>query len=350
MALGILGGMIAVVGVAAIVVATGGIAGAFLPVAAAGVVSSVTTSAAIGALVMGTMAVGSRAVADFRSGNVSDGSEYVKAGEHGAIVGAVTGAIGGGFEALSATWGLAATMTAMGVDGMVETWVQNTMDGVDTHWWDLVGAFGFSALSYGILDNLARSAKGPKPQNLDDLDDYAKRLEDINNRSYDDWLSDTVDKSSSKTGFKGGRDTVAYHSVGGDNSAKKIQSVLDGIDISYTSPEKRFGQGFYAVADGNTTVAELAYHGTDAKYSIRYDMNLEGQKVLDLTDPKIASEWGFLKGESSFLVCQNNAEIALDEGYNVIKVHSYRDAGINYVIYDNFDEILQPQMVTPIGD
>ena len=147
-----------------------------------------------------------------------------------------------------------------------------------------------------------------------------------------------------------GSDTVAYHSVGGDNSAKKIQSVLDGIDISYTNPESRFGQGFYVAADGNTTVAELAYHGTDAKYSIRYDMNLEGQKVLDLTAPKVASEWGFLQGESSLLECQNIAEIALDEGYNVIKVQSYRDAGINYVIYGNFDEILQPQMVTPIGD
>lgn len=126
--------------------------------------------------------------------------------------------------------------------------------------------------------------------------------------------------------------------------------MLNGIDISYTSSESRFGQGFYVAADGNTTVAELAYHGTDAKYSIRYDMNLEGQKVLDLTNPKVASEWGFLQGESSLHECQNIAEIALDEGYNVIKVQSYRDAGINYVIYNNFDEILQPQMVTPIGD
>ncbi|WP_028235614.1 hypothetical protein [Pseudobutyrivibrio sp. MD2005] len=92
-------------------------------------------------------------------------------------------------------------------------------------------------------------------------------------------------------------DSVAYHSVGGDNSAKKIQSVLDGIDISYTSPESRFGQGFYVAADGDTTVAELAYHGTEVKYSIRYDMNLEGQKVLDLTDINIANERGFIKGQ-----------------------------------------------------
>ncbi len=65
--------------------------------------------------------------------------------------------------------------------------------------------------------------------------------------------------------IEGGTGNVTYHSVGGDNSAKKIQRVLDGIDISYASPESR------------------------------YDMNLEGQKVLDLTDPKIAGEWGIFK-------------------------------------------------------
>ena len=122
-----------------------------------------------------------------------------------------------------------------------------------------------------------------------------------------------------------------------------------GIDISYTSPESRFGQGFYVAVDGNTTVAELAYHGTDATYSIRYDMNLNGQKVLDLTDTNIAKQWNYSQGKSSILECHSIAETALDEGYTVIKVQSYRDNGTNYIIYDNFDEILQPQMVTPIG-
>lgn len=97
-------------------------------------------------------------------------------------------------------------------------------------------------------------------------------------------------------------------------------------------------------------MAELAYHGIDATYSIRYDMNLNGQKVLDLTDSSIARKWNYSPGKSSILECHNIAEKALDEGYNVIKVQSYRDNGINYVIYDNFDEILQPQMVIPIGE
>lgn len=194
LALGVLGGMIAALGVAALVLATGGIAAAFLP-AAAGVITTVTTSAAIGAAVMGTVAVGARAIGDVRSGNVSDGSEYVKAGEHGAIVGAVTGAIGGGFEVVTATWGLAATMTAMGVDGAIETWVENKLNGVETHWWDLVGAFGWSALTYGVMDNLARkwqARRAAKQQYLDELDNYGRRLAEINEVPYDEWLADTV--------------------------------------------------------------------------------------------------------------------------------------------------------------
>lgn len=45
---------------------------------------------------------------------------------------------------------------------------------------------------------------------------------------------------------------------------------------------------------------------------------------------------------------QKIADKALNEGYSVIKVQSYRCDGINYMIYDNFEEILSPQMVTPV--
>lgn len=78
-------------------------------------------------------------------------------------------------------------------------------------------------------------------------------------------------------------------------------------------------------------------------------MNLEGQKVLDLTNPSIALDWGYVQDESTLLECQRIAEKALDEGYNVIKGQSYRCEGLNYVIYDKFDEILSPQMVTPVS-
>jgi len=137
----------------------------------------------------------------------------------------------------------------------------------------------------------------------------------------------------------------AYHAV---DEGWKAQSVLDGIDISYTSPDSRFGQGFYVAAEGDTTIAELAYHGADAKYAIRYDIDLTGQNVLDLTSSDIAAKWRYSQGNSSLLECQKIAEQALDKGYNVIKVQSYRSDGINYIIYDNFDEILSPQMVTPV--
>ena len=142
-----------------------------------------------------------------------------------------------------------------------------------------------------------------------------------------------------------GLNTRAFHAV---DEGWKAQSVLDGIDISYTSTESRFGQGFYIAAEGDTTVAELAYHGTEAKYVIRYDMNLSGQKVLDLTNQEIAVKWGYIQQNSSLLECQSIANRALDEGYNVIKVQSYRSNGTNYIVYDNFDDILTPQMVTPI--
>lgn len=129
----------------------------------------------------------------------------------------------------------------------------------------------------------------------------------------------------------------------------RSHNIYYGIDISYTRPNSRFGQGFYVSVEGDTTVAELAYHSTEATYSIRYNMNLEGQKVLDLTNPSIALDWGYIQNESTLLECQSIAERALNEGYNVIKVQSYRSNGINYIIYDNFDDILLPQMVTPVS-
>lgn len=145
-------------------------------------------------------------------------------------------------------------------------------------------------------------------------------------------------------GIESGSSSV-QHAVG---SANQAQSVLDGINPKYFNPESRFGGGFYVGADADTIVAELAEHGNTAKYAISYDMNLSGQKVLDLTNPQIASEWGYVQNLTSTKACQNIGEIARTKGYNVIKFQSYRGDGINYVIYNDFENILSPRNVTPV--
>jgi len=139
--------------------------------------------------------------------------------------------------------------------------------------------------------------------------------------------------------------TSVQHAVG---SANQAQSVLNGIDPKYFNPESRFGGGFYVGADSDTIVAELAEHGNSAKYAISYDMNLSGQNVLDLTDSAIALKWGYVQNLTSTEACQEIGILARNQGYNVIKFQSYRGDGINYVIYNNFEDILIPRIVTPV--
>ncbi|QNU65409.1 hypothetical protein EHE19_010710 [Ruminiclostridium herbifermentans] len=132
------------------------------------------------------------------------------------------------------------------------------------------------------------------------------------------------------------------------SNAKQAQSVLDGIDPKYFNSNSRFGGGFYVGSDGKTIVAELAEHGNTAKYAISYDLNLSGQKVLDLTKPDVAAKWNFIPDVTSTRDCQKIGELAEKQGYTVIKFKSYRGSGINYVIFDDFKKILSAKMVTPI--
>lgn len=129
-------------------------------------------------------------------------------------------------------------------------------------------------------------------------------------------------------------------------SSGAAQSVIDGINPQYFNNESRFGGGFYVTEDGDTAIAELGAHGNQATEVIRFDMNLSGQKVLDLSSQSIASDWNSTKNADTS-ICQQIAEKALDEGYNVIKFPSVRTGGINYVIYDNFMDILNPVMISP---
>ena len=77
-------------------------------------------------------------------------------------------------------------------------------------------------------------------------------------------------------------------------------------------------------------------------------MDLTEQNVLDLTDPAVAAKWNFVSGVSSESECQAIGAEAQSEGYNVIKVQSYRGSGINYIIFNGFGNILQARNVTPI--
>lgn len=144
--------------------------------------------------------------------------------------------------------------------------------------------------------------------------------------------------------LEGGNGSV-QHAIGNANQA---QSVLDGINPKYFNPESRFGGGFYVGVDSDTIVAELAEHGNTAKYAISYDMNLNGSKVLDLTNPQVASKWGYVQNLTSTKACQNIGTLAREQGYSVIKFQSYRGDGINYVIYNDFNNILSPRIVTPV--
>ena len=148
-----------------------------------------------------------------------------------------------------------------------------------------------------------------------------------------------------KLGKAGVEKETVQHAVG---SAGQAQSVLDGINPIYFNEKSWFGKGFYVGNDPDTIIAELAEHGNTAKYAINYDLNLTGEKVLDLTNPQIASDWNFIQNHTSLEGCQAIGEVARAQGYSVIKVQSYRGGGINYVIFDNFDEILTPRIVVPV--
>jgi len=78
-------------------------------------------------------------------------------------------------------------------------------------------------------------------------------------------------------------------------------------------------------------------------------MNTSKARILDLTDPKVSQEWGYNGGP----ITDKTQQIGMDakaRGYNVIRFNSERDpGGVNHAVLDDFNEILTPQMVTPVA-
>jgi RHS repeat-associated protein len=124
--------------------------------------------------------------------------------------------------------------------------------------------------------------------------------------------------------------------------------LLKGIDPGRFDPGGRWGAAFYASEDGATAVAEASTKGRVPTHVVRYELNLTGQRVLDLTQASTAAEWGYAPS-ASIEACQAIAGKAADEGFTVIRCYSVQVPGtVNYAILDNFNEILSPMMVSPI--
>lgn len=134
------------------------------------------------------------------------------------------------------------------------------------------------------------------------------------------------------------------------NNKGQVQSILNGIDPKYLSADSRFGQAFYVAEQPGTTLAELSHHGIDATHGIRYELNRDAMKVLDLTDPNVARSFSY-KGGPITAETQAIGLQAQEQGFNVIRFYSERakdSGGINNAVLDNFNEILRPVLVAPV--
>lgn len=114
----------------------------------------------IGAVAVGAMAVIGQGVSDYMSGSVSSTEAYMSAGFWGAVAGAVSGGVGAMIEgAIPAGATLLTKMGIVGISGIVETVIENTIQGQDTSLSELAFAFVLSAGLFGLGDNLSRAFK-----------------------------------------------------------------------------------------------------------------------------------------------------------------------------------------------
>lgn len=192
------------------------------------------------------------------------------------------------------------------------------------------------------------------------LADFAKATKQIKNRkkafngkNTGPGKLESVDGSVKKTDAHGAETGEVSKSVTENtwhtsDAAPKIQGVLNGIDPKYLNPDSRFGPAFYVGEEPTTTIAELAHHNVDAKFSIRFQLNKDAMNTLDLTDPEIAREWGYSGGPISSETKSIGAKAA-SSGYNVIRFPSERaPGGVNNAVLSDFNEILKPQSVSPV--
>lgn len=133
------------------------------------------------------------------------------------------------------------------------------------------------------------------------------------------------------------------------NDKGQVGSILGGIDPKYLNPNGRFGRAFYVAEEPDTALAERKYYGIDATHMIRFEMDVATIKVLDLTKLDVASKYSYVGGPISSDT-QALGTKARKAGYNVIRYYSERDHGkINDAIIEDYNIILRPRIVTPVG-
>ena len=108
----------------------------------------------------------------------------------------------------------------------------------------------------------------------------------------------------------------------------------------------RFGTEFYVAEQLGTALAELAHHGVAPTTGIRFSVNQDALRVLDLTDASVARAWGYKGGPISSHT-QALGTSAANQGYNAIRFTSERAVGSNLVVIRDFNDVLRPVMVTP---
>lgn len=140
------------------------------------------------------------------------------------------------------------------------------------------------------------------------------------------------------------QDPVVFHSK---TSLAAAESVYAFIDKSRFNPNSRFGAAFYVAEHGPTTINELAHHGAVAKHSIRYKLNLKESRILDLTQPTIAKNAGYLGG-NNYAIPQRIAEKAKFSGFNIIRYSAERGKGANLAVIDDFEKILKPEKIIEV--
>jgi RES domain len=125
-------------------------------------------------------------------------------------------------------------------------------------------------------------------------------------------------------------------------------SILDnGIDPAFLNPNARFGAAFYVAQQPTTALAELANYNAEPFMAISFSTNSGAANVLELTNPDIASAWGYQGGPIT-PATQSIGSQASAQGYNVIQYHSERAPGtVNYAILNNYNDVLTPYAISP---